>query len=129
MTGIEGKSKAGSLDVCISTCRRHGIGTTVWCKNFFSSILVVNVEIKWLSGWLCAHTLGMFRIHLFGQIILSISLPVALVAREVTKKILGSNSYGKHWLRPRPFFVIPYRCKKSKIAFLAMMHSFYCIAT
>ena len=30
--------------------------------------------------------LGMFRIHLFGQIILSTSLSVALVARELTKK-------------------------------------------
>ena len=29
-------------------------------------------------------TLGMFRIRLFGQIILSISLSVALVARELT---------------------------------------------
>ena len=68
----------------------------------------------------------MFRIHLFGQIILSISLYIAFVAREPTEKFLASNSSGKHWLRPRPFFVISYSSKISKIAFLAMMHSFCC---
>ena len=69
-------------------------------------------------------TLGRFKKYFFSQIITSIHLFVAPVAKKSPQKILGQNLFGKPLRMATPFFGSLIQVKFRKMAFLARSFHF-----